>query len=386
VNVWLILPTYNEAENLEQVVRRSLVALPPSSRVLVVDDDSPDGTGRMADELAAKEPAVEVLHRSAREGLGPAYLAGFSHALERGAGVVCQMDADLSHDPTALPLLIGALENADVAIGSRYAPGGSIEHWGTVRRIVSRGGIWYARMLFGLPLRDLTGGFKAFRREAVKPVVEAEIGGHGYVFQIETTYRLWRAGFRIVEVPITFGERRAGRSKMTPAIAVEAAWRVPWARWRLRGRGTPSPDRVPAPMATVHETYDFDVPVERLYQHLSVHENLKPLLGLDVEQIKAGDANGVGSVRKLSVKGIAPFEETVTEAIPNERIEYTITKGTPMRNHKGIMVFSSTGDGGSHLDYTISFDAAVPGLDRVVALGVGRTLRRGLPKVARALS
>lgn len=141
-------------------------------------------------------------------------------------------------------------------------------------------------------------------------------------------------------------------------------------------------------MATVHETYDFNVPVERLYAHLSNHENLKPLLGLDVERVKEGDTepNGVGSVRKLSVKGIAPFEETVTEAIPNERIEYMITKGTPLRDHKGIMVFSSTGDGGSHLDYTITFGAAVPGLDRAVALGVGRTLRRGLPKVARALS
>ncbi len=140
-------------------------------------------------------------------------------------------------------------------------------------------------------------------------------------------------------------------------------------------------------MAAVHETYDFDVPVERLYAHLSKHENLKPLLGLDVERISAGqtDPDGVGSVRKLSAKGMLPFEETVTEAVPNERIEYRVTKGTPLRNHLGVMVFSSTGDGRSHLDYTISFDTAVPGLDRVIAAAVGRTLRRGFPKIARAL-
>lgn len=141
-------------------------------------------------------------------------------------------------------------------------------------------------------------------------------------------------------------------------------------------------------MGTVHETYDFDVPVERLYAHLSVHENLKPLLGLDVERISEGDTgpNGVGSVRKLSAKGLLPFEETVTEMIPNERIEYRVTKGTPLRNHLGVMVFSSTGDGRSHLDYTITFDTAVPGLDRLIAVGVGRSLRRGFPKAARALS
>ena len=230
----MVLPTYNEAENVKQIVVRALAALPPGSHVLVVDDDSPDGTGRLAEDLASREPSVEVLHRSKREGLGHAYLHGFAYALERGAEVVCQMDADFSHDPATLPDLIAALSSADVVLGSRYVPGGKVEDWGLARRLLSRGGSLYARVILQLPLRDLTSGFKAYRRQALGPLLAADVEAAGYVFQVETTYRAWRAGRRIVEIPITFRDRAAGTSKMTLAIAAEAAWRVPLMRWRLR--------------------------------------------------------------------------------------------------------------------------------------------------------
>lgn len=232
--IWLVLPTYNEAENVEQVVQLALEALPPHAHVLIVDDNSPDGTGQLADQIAEGETAVEVLHRPTRDGLGQAYLNGFTHALQAGADVLCQMDADFSHDPHALPELLARLSDADVVLGSRYVAGGRVEDWGAIRRVISRGGSWYARRILGVPLRDLTGGFKAFRRDAVASLVAAEIAAQGYVFQIEMTYRAWRAGRSIVEVPIVFRDRKAGSSKMSLGIAIEAVWRVPWMRWRLR--------------------------------------------------------------------------------------------------------------------------------------------------------
>src|SRR4051795_8144302 len=231
---WLVLPTFNEAENLETVVaaaRRVLrEAAPEGFRVLVVDDGSPDGTGAMADELAAAHPGeVEVLHRPVREGLGPAYLAGFERALARGAGYVFEMDADLSHDPADLARLLAAVrdEGADVALGSRYVTGGGVTDWGTARRAVSLGGSLYAATVLGLRLRDLTGGFKCFRAEVLRSIGLDTVRSKGYAFQVELTYRAVRSGYRVVEVPITFRDRRAGRSKMSWRIAGEAAWLVP---------------------------------------------------------------------------------------------------------------------------------------------------------------
>jgi dolichol-phosphate mannosyltransferase len=234
--VWLVLPTYNEAENLEAVVRAVRERLPEPRRVLVVDDASPDGTGRIADELAAANDDVEVLHRPRKEGIGPAYVAGFELALGRGAGLVAQMDADFSHDPDDLPRLLAAAERADLVLGSRYVDGGSVTDWGPVRRLISRGGSAYARTVLGVPIRDLTGGFKVFRREVLEAIEPATIASHGYAFQVETTYRAMRAGFRVVEVPITFADRRVGESKMSGSIVLEAALRVPALRVRGRDR------------------------------------------------------------------------------------------------------------------------------------------------------
>ena len=221
---------------MSRVVEKALEALPADAHVLIVDDDSPDGTGAIATELAKRDARVEVLSRQVRQGLGPAYLAGFQRALDAGAEVVCQMDADLSHDPAALPDLLRAISAADLVIGSRYVTGGAIEDWGFLRRIVSRGGSIYARLLLRLPVHDSTGGFKALRKPLVEELTQATIAAQGYVFQIETTYRAAKAGFRIAEVPITFRDRRLGESKMTLGIALEAAWRVPSLRWRLRRR------------------------------------------------------------------------------------------------------------------------------------------------------
>ena len=238
---WLILPTFDEAENLETVVTRSRAVLagaaPEGFHVLVVDDDSPDGTGRIADRLAAEHDDVEVLHRSRREGLGPAYLAGFALALARGAGFVLEMDADLSHDPADLARLLSAVRDggADVALGSRYVPGGGVTDWGFVRRLVSRGGSLYARLVLSLPQHDLTGGFKCFRAEALQALDLPAVRSAGYAFQVELTYRAVQAGLRVVEVPIVFRERRRGRSKMSWRIAAEAFWLLP----RLRGRAVP---------------------------------------------------------------------------------------------------------------------------------------------------
>ena len=238
---WLVLPTFNEAENLDTVVaaaRRVLrEAAPEGFRVLVVDDGSPDGTGTMADELAAAHPGeVEVLHRPVREGLGPAYLAGFARALSAGAGYVFEMDADLSHDPADLARLLGAVrdDGADLALGSRYVPGGGVTDWGAIRRVVSRGGSWYARRTLGVQVRDLTGGFKCFRAEALAALDLATVRSHGYAFQVELTYRALCAGVEVVEVPIVFRDRRHGESKMSWRIALEAAWLLPALRHSAR--------------------------------------------------------------------------------------------------------------------------------------------------------
>jgi dolichol-phosphate mannosyltransferase len=229
---WVILPTYNEAENLERIASAVLEQLPASGRVLIVDDNSPDGTGEIADRLADSSESIEVLHRERKEGLGPAYLAGFHVALDSGAELIIEMDADFSHDPAYLPTLIEATENADLAIGSRYVPGGGVTDWGPMRRFISRGGSRYARAVLGLPVRDLTGGFKCFRRRVLETINLDTIEARGYAFQVETTYRALRAGFRVVEVPIVFRDRREGNSKMSRAIIAEAMWRVPAMRFR----------------------------------------------------------------------------------------------------------------------------------------------------------
>ena len=234
---WLVLPTYNEAENLERLVRAVLAAA-PDLRVLVVDDSSPDGTGRIADRLAEELDHVQVLHRAAKEGLGRAYLAGFEWALGAGAELVLEMDADFSHDPADLPRLLAAAEDADVVLGSRYVRGGGVRDWGLVRRLISRGGSWYARTILRVPVRDLTGGFKCFRREVLERLDLEDVHADGYGFQIELTYRALQGGFRVVEVPIVFRDREAGSSKMTARIALEAVWKVP--ALRLRNVRTPA--------------------------------------------------------------------------------------------------------------------------------------------------
>jgi len=238
--VWLILPTYDEAGNVERAVEAALASLrrvaPGAHRVLVVDDDSPDGTGEIADRLAERHDAVGVLHRSAREGLGPAYLAGFDAALRGGATLVLQMDADLSHDPADVVRLVEAARDADLVLGSRYVRGGQVLDWGPVRRVLSRGGSWYARTVLGLDVRDLTGGFKCFRREVLESIDLAEARSHGYVFQVELTYRAVQAGFRVREIPVTFRDRTRGTSKMSWRIALEAALLVPRLRFGRRGR------------------------------------------------------------------------------------------------------------------------------------------------------
>jgi len=228
------LPTYNERENLEAMLR----ALGDKGvRVLVVDDNSPDGTGEIADRLARELAYVDVLHRDRKEGLGPAYLAGFHRALADGADLVLEMDCDFSHAPDDVPRLIAAAEDADLVLGSRYARGGSIGNWGIVRRFVSAGGSLYARALLSSDVRDLTGGFKCYRRAVLETIDLDAITSKGYAFQIETTYRAARAGFRVVEVPIHFVDREEGGSKMSRAIVAEAIWKVPALRLAaLRGR------------------------------------------------------------------------------------------------------------------------------------------------------
>ena len=231
---WLVLPTYNEAENLEALVAAVLPKLPDDARVLVVDDDSPDGTGRIADRLADENERVEVLHRTKKEGLGPAYIAGFRKALAEGAGLILEMDADFSHDPAYLPRLLEASKRADLVIGSRYVEGGGVANWGALRRGISRGGSAYARLVLGVEVRDLTGGFKCFRREVLEAIDLDSVDALGYAFQIEMTYRALRAGFKVAEVPIVFRDRHAGSSKMDSSIVREAIWRVPRLRFGRR--------------------------------------------------------------------------------------------------------------------------------------------------------
>jgi dolichol-phosphate mannosyltransferase len=233
---WLVLPTYNEAENIEAFVEAVRAKLPASARVLVVDDNSPDGTGAIADQLAAQHENVEVLHRAAKEGLGPAYIAGFRHALAGGAGLVLEMDSDFSHDPAYLPRLLEAAGRADLVLGSRYVPGGGVSDWGPLRRTISRGGSAYARLVLGVKIRDLTGGFKCFRREVLETIDLDSIQARGYAFQVEMTYRTIQAGYKVVEVPIVFRDRQAGDSKMDRAIVAEAVWRVPLLRFGREGK------------------------------------------------------------------------------------------------------------------------------------------------------
>lgn len=234
-STWIVMPTYNEAPNLDSIVRAVGAELERfvgrDYRVLVVDDNSPDGTGAIAEGLAAELDWVEVLHRPGKQGLGQAYREGFAHALTGGAHLLVQMDADFSHDPRYLGDLLGAAPGADIVLGSRYIPGGGVRDWGFLRRAVSRGGGVYARAILGVPVRDLTGGFKCIRREVLETIDLGSIRAEGYGFQIEVTYRALRAGFRVVEVPIVFTDRRAGTSKMSAQIALEAMWLVP----RLRG-------------------------------------------------------------------------------------------------------------------------------------------------------
>lgn len=233
-STWVIVPTYNEAGSIERLLRavaaELAAAAPGDHRILVVDDGSPDGTGALAERVGAELGVVEVLHRPGKGGLGQAYLAGFAHALAGGARRVCEMDADLSHDPAHLPTLLAASEHADVVLGSRYVPGGGVSDWGPLRRIVSRAGCRYARTVLQLPQRDLTGGYKCIRREVLEAIDLPSVRSQGYVFQIEITYRAVLAGFRVQEVPIVFRDRVADSSKMSWRIALEAMWRVPQLR------------------------------------------------------------------------------------------------------------------------------------------------------------
>lgn len=229
----VVIPTYNEAENLEGVVQRLRTAVPEAD-VLVVDDGSPDGTGALADSLAAADPAVSVLHRTAKEGLGAAYLHGFDVALSRGYDVVGEMDADGSHRPEQLPLLLDALRQADLVIGSRYVPGGRVVNWPWHRQLLSRGGNIYIRLLLGVPVRDATAGFRLFRRPALGRIDLATVQSVGYVFQADLAFRAVRAGLRVAEVPIVFVERERGDSKMTKEVASESLRRI--TRWGLSER------------------------------------------------------------------------------------------------------------------------------------------------------
>ena len=221
------LPTYNERENLEAMVSALGEVLPEDGRILVIDDNSPDGTGEIADRLGAERGDVDVLHRARKDGLGPAYLAGFAWALERGADLVLEMDCDFSHDPDDVTRLLAAAEKADLVLGSRYVPGGGTRNWNLLRRLISRGGSLYAQVLLGVRVRDLTGGFKCYRRAVLETIDLDAIDAKGYAFQIETTYRALKAGFRVVEVPIVFVDREAGGSKMSKSIVLEAIWKVP---------------------------------------------------------------------------------------------------------------------------------------------------------------
>ncbi|HEY5395661.1 MAG TPA: polyprenol monophosphomannose synthase [Trebonia sp.] len=258
--IWLTIPTFNEVENIERTVRGALEQLqrcvPDDHRVLIVDDDSPDGTGRLADGLAEQLPAVEVLHRAEKQGLGRAYLAGFERALDAGAELVLVMDADFSHDPAHLPALIDAARDADLVLGSRYVSGGQIVDWPRLRRLLSRAGSLYARLILGMAVRDLTSGFRCIRREVLETVQLSTLRSQGYVFNIELTFRAARAGLRVTEVPITFRDRTVGESKISFGIAVEALWLVPvlrrpWLARRWPARTAPLADPEATPVQTI---------------------------------------------------------------------------------------------------------------------------------------
>jgi dolichol-phosphate mannosyltransferase len=233
-SVWVVIPTYNEAPNVERIVRAAKAelsrAVPGDYRILIVDDGSLDGTGAIADALANELDVVEVLHRSNKEGLGQAYLAGFARALGAGAALVIEMDADFSHDPAYLGDLLDAAQDADLVLGSRYVPGGGVRDWGLLRRIISRGGGMYARAILRVDVHDLTGGYKCIRREVLEAIDLVSVQAEGYVFQIEVTYRALLAGFRVREIPIVFSDRTEGSSKMSARIALEAMWHVPLLR------------------------------------------------------------------------------------------------------------------------------------------------------------
>ncbi|MFD4919238.1 polyprenol monophosphomannose synthase [Streptomyces virginiae] len=231
----VIIPTYNEAENIGLIVGRVRAAV-PEAHVLVADDNSPDGTGKLADELAAGDDHVHVLHRKGKEGLGAAYLAGFVWALEQGYGVIVEMDADGSHQPEELPRLLTALAGADLVLGSRWVPGGRVVNWPKSREFISRGGSTYSRLMLNLPMRDVTGGYRAFRRETLEGLGLDEVASAGYCFQVDLARRAVQKGFRVVEVPITFVEREFGDSKMSKDILVEALWRV--TQWGLKAQAS----------------------------------------------------------------------------------------------------------------------------------------------------
>jgi dolichol-phosphate mannosyltransferase len=236
----IVTPTYNERDNLEVLVASVFEAL-PQAHILVVDDASPDGTGALADDMASRDARIHVLHRAGKQGLGTAYLAGFAWGLEQEYEYLFEMDADLSHDPKYLPGFLEALDRgADLVIGSRNVPGGDVEGWGPVRRFISKGGSLYSRSILGLEVRDLTSGFKGFKREVLETIGLDRVQSEGYSFQIELTYRAVLKGFRVVESPIVFVDRRAGQSKMSGSIFVEAIWMVPRLRWNAdRGRLVP---------------------------------------------------------------------------------------------------------------------------------------------------
>jgi dolichol-phosphate mannosyltransferase len=251
---WLVLPTYNEAENIAAIIERAgevlTAAAPDGFRILVVDDGSPDGTGEIVDAMAAERDWVAILHRTEKNGIGPAYLAGFATALDAGAGCVMEMDSDFSHDPADLARLLEAIRNgADLALGSRYVPGGAVVNWSLLRRLISQGGSTYARLILGLRVQDLTGGFKCFRREVLEAINFQTVRSRGYAFQVELTYRAVRGGFRVQEVPITFRDREQGSSKMSWQITAEAAWLVPALRFGRSSAATAtssSPAKAPS--------------------------------------------------------------------------------------------------------------------------------------------
>nr|WP_223186227.1 polyprenol monophosphomannose synthase [Streptomyces sp. CBMA29] len=221
----VIIPTYNEAENIKPIVQRVRTSV-PDAHILVADDNSPDGTGKLADELAGADDQVHVLHRQGKEGLGAAYLAGFQWGIDNGYGVLVEMDADGSHQPEELPRLLTALKSADLVLGSRWIPGGRVVNWPKSREYLSRGGSTYSRLLLDVPIRDVTGGYRAFRKETLEGLGMAEIASAGYCFQVDLAWRAVKGGFHVVEVPITFVERERGDSKMSRNIVVEALWRV----------------------------------------------------------------------------------------------------------------------------------------------------------------